>query len=305
MDHAIEQELKHWPQLNITSAILQQLGFDDMAAFEYALEQAQRLRQQFHQRTQSFGSDTLELHAATSTQASGHHYLVDLDREASTLFAILAPFISASLNYKTVYITAADQQSEEIYAHYFNLQALSQYRAHSLENMCVDIDLFDADPDFDYSNHHKKPSLINHSAGTQHDMLHYAFARACLDPACTAIYLRGNITLSTQSAAAFYSRYSIQLYCLAALDVPDLNPLHQTENIDFKKLFWKVKSQRAMEICQHMAHQNAAFISQMTKLNVEQSELLIDDLLYSEHVFEKLSVFSEFSETLTTRPCIA
>ena len=48
----------------------------------------------------------------------------------------------------------------------------------------------------------------------------------------------------------------------------------------------------------NIAFANAPLLSQQLKVALDKAEHLIDDLLYSEHIFEKLSVFGEYTETI-------
>ena len=52
------------------------------------------------------------------------------------------------------------------------------------------------------------------------------------------------------------------------------------------------------QVCQSIAQENAALVSRQFHMKLDDAEHLIDDLMYSEHLFEKLSVFGEFTETI-------
>jgi hypothetical protein len=64
-------------------------------------------------------------------------------------------------------------------------------------------------------------------------------------------------------------------------------------------LLGKKKTQSAAEICELIAETNAELLSTLNNsLSINNNLKLIQDLLYSEHILEKISVYEEFIDTI-------
>ena len=68
--------------------------------------------------------------------------------------------------------------------------------------------------------------------------------------------------------------------------------------IEFKKLLWKRKTDSVAVTCEEITLANIELVTQLSGIQHADAERLIDDLMYSEHLFEKVSVFGEFTETI-------
>jgi len=65
-----------------------------------------------------------------------------------------------------------------------------------------------------------------------------------------------------------------------------------------RKLLFKNKDEAYVQLCAHFAQMNAALVGLCDTFTTSQMTHLIDDMFYSEHIFEKLSVYSEYIQTL-------
>jgi len=64
-------------------------------------------------------------------------------------------------------------------------------------------------------------------------------------------------------------------------------------------LLGKKKTQSAAEICELIAETNAELLTTLNNsLSINNNLKLIQDLLYSEHILEKISVYEEFIDTI-------
>ena len=62
--------------------------------------------------------------------------------------------------------------------------------------------------------------------------------------------------------------------------------------------FFKNKDEAYVQLCARFAQMNAALVGLCDTFTASQMTHLIDDMFYSEHIFEKLSVYSEYIQTL-------
>ena len=69
------------------------------------------------------------------------------------------------------------------------------------------------------------------------------------------------------------------------------------EMLNTRKLLFKNKDDFQRNICTLFSHLNAKLISQAGQFSEIQAAHLIEDMFYSEHIFEKLSVYAEYMQT--------
>lgn len=65
-----------------------------------------------------------------------------------------------------------------------------------------------------------------------------------------------------------------------------------------RKLLFKNKDETYVQLCAQFAQMNAELVGLCDTFTTHQMTHLIDDMFYSEHIFEKLSVYSEYIQTL-------
>jgi len=236
-----------------SAKILQRLAIESIEEFDSLLQQNLAIR---------------------ATQQTSHQYIIQSSTLENSLSYLFTPFIQAVLNQNTVYIAPRTNIVEQVYTHYFRLDALALQNQQSILEMSLCLDLVPADF-----------NAIEFKL--------YALAKALLDPACQHIVMIGKGGLEPNIKDQLTQVFKIKV------DEISLNQQQfDVSEIDFKKLFWKRKTPELAHICQRIARENAALIGQNLHLKLKDAEHLIDDLMYSEHLFEKLSVFGEFTETI-------
>lgn len=233
--------------------LLQILGFHSIEQLNQSLQQSLILRQH---------------------ETNSHQYILQASSIGNSLSYLFSPFIGAVLNLTTVYIAQKESTLEEVYPHYFRLDAVHLEKQRSMQEMHLSLDLVADELD-------AKEFLI------------YALCRALLDSHCQHIMLVGDAGLEGIKREAFTQITHISFTEIAPIE--DSFDFHQ---IDLKKLFWKKKSDDIADVCRGIAKANAPLVSQQFNIQLDKAQHLIDDLLYGEHIFEKLSVFGEFTETI-------
>jgi len=237
-----------------SNQLLQQLGIESIDALDQALPAAAAARRQ--------------------NNAGQHYYLVQNSVSENSLSYLFAPFINAVLNLKTVYIASKQGVIEQVYPHYFQLDALALQKQQSMNDMQVSFDL-----------------LANDFEAA--DIQLYGLCKALLDEHCHQLYI-----FSEQAIEATFIAEIQALAHIEVVVIPLLQAKQDINEINFKQLFWKTKTAESSQLCRSIASTNAPLLSQLLKVKLSRAEHLIDDLLYSEHIFEKLSVFGEFTETI-------
>ena len=212
--------------------------------------------------------------AVRSAQQSSHDYIIQSSTLENSLSYLFTPFIHAVLNQNTIYIAPRQNIVEQVYAHYLHLDALELKNQQSITEMNLCLDLVPTE--FDDA-----------------EFRIYALAKALLDPACQHMTMIGQSGLNQANKEQLASLFQVQIDEILL----DQKPFNLPE-IDFKKLFWKRKTPELAQVCQSITQENAPLVSRQFHMKLNDAAHLIDDLMYSEHLFEKLSVFGEFTETI-------
>ncbi|OAL79275.1 hypothetical protein AY606_07600 [Acinetobacter sp. SFB] len=233
--------------------ILQRLGIQSLDEFDAILQQSLAVR---------------------SMQQLSHNYILQSTTLENNLSYLFTPFIHAVLNQNTIYIAPRQNIVEQVYTHYFRLDALELKNQQSIAEMNLCLDLV--------------PTGFNVV-----EFRVYALAKALLDPACQHITIIGQSGLDSYAEQKLASLFGVQIEEIS-LDQKQCN----LAEIDFKKLFWKRKTPELARVCQNITNENAPLVSRQFRMKLNDAAHLIDDLMYSEHLFEKLSVFGEFTETI-------
>lgn len=236
-----------------STKILQRLGIEFLDEFDVILQQSLAVR---------------------SAQQSSHDYIIQSSTLENSLSYLFTPFIHAVLNQNTIYIAPRQNIVEQVYAHYFRLDALELENQQSITEMNLCLDLV--------------PTEFNAA-----EFRIYALAKALLDPACQHMTMIGQSGLNPATKQQLESLFQVRIDEIL-LDHKQFN----LPEIDFKKLFWKRKTPELAQVCQSIAQENAPLVSRQFHMKLHDAAHLIDDLMYSEHLFEKLSVFGEFTETI-------
>ena len=63
------------------------------------------------------------------------------------------------------------------------------------------------------------------------------------------------------------------------------------------QLLFKNKNDKYIQLCTKFSKINAKLLKILNLYSFDQAQLLIDDMFYSEHIFEKLSVYGEYMQT--------
>ncbi len=76
----------------------------------------------------------------------------------------------------------------------------------------------------------------------------------------------------------------------------------QSEYLDINKinmlqLLFKNKNDDYIHLCTKLSKINAKLLKMLDLYSFDQAQLLVDDMFYSEHIFEKLSVYGEYMQT--------
>lgn len=201
------------------------------------------------------------------------HHVMLLDQfNPSRLSYVFSPLILSVLKHKTIFISSANAELQHVLGEYFRVEALKLNHTQALQEMDICFD------------------LATYGCSVA-DLQHYAVFKALLDPNCKRLIVIGN-ELDTALKILLES-FGIQM-----IQQKLAQQKFDLSEIEFKKLLWKRKTDPVAEVCEEITTANIELVTQLSGIQHADAERLIDDLMYSEHLFEKVSVFGEFTETI-------
>ena len=201
-------------------------------------------------------------------------YVLQQSEQTPSISYAIAPLLCSVLDHSTHYVAQAEAWLTDFYQHYFRIDALASAKAQSLNNMqlCLALSETQLSPTEFYV-----ASLL----------------QALLDPNAKKI-----VTLGQQQLIAELKQQLMAYYAVEILEIYSSFSTIELTETQTKKLFWKRKDETLAQVSQQIAYDNSPLIAKLCDLSRMDAERFIDDLMYGEHVFEKVSVLGEFSDTV-------
>lgn len=207
-------------------------------------------------------------------ETSNQLYVLQQAEQTPSISYAIAPLICSVLDYTTHYVAQAEDWLTQFYQHYFRIDALASAKVQSLNNMQICLALSDAN---------LKPL----------EFYVASLLQALMDPKAKTIVTLGQQTLISELKAQFMAYYGVRILEIDSA----FTPIALTD-AQCKKLFWKRKDEQLAQVSQQIAYDNSRLVAKLCDLSRTDAERFIDDLMYGEHVFEKVSVLGEFSDTV-------
>ena len=190
---------------------------------------------------------------------------------------LFSPFILSNLNQKVIYHTVKNEQSLSILSRYYqaNQSNLSFNFDELLDSLGLSLQLNDEEM-------------------TQEDSFYLNLINSLCNSKVSRIICitRLDINLELINLIAHFLHVQIQIITLE----------NQTEYIDINKinmlqLLFKNKNDEYIQLCTKLSKINGKLLKILDLYSLDQAQLLVDDMFYSEHIFEKLSVYGEYMQT--------
>ena len=189
---------------------------------------------------------------------------------------LFAPFIIANLNQRVMYTTPISTAVLTILNQYYQAKESLNLK---IEEVMQSLQLF--------------VDLIWHSSGEQ-DFLYRCLVKALCRSDVSHIFVITHLSLNHDQLQilADYSKVKIDV-----IRANTTKSLINDESINTNKLLFKNKDELHKSVCTLFSHLNAQLISKVGHFSQAQAAHLIEDMFYSEHIVEKLSVYGEYMQT--------
>ncbi|MGL2975830.1 hypothetical protein [Acinetobacter nosocomialis] len=206
-------------------------------------------------------------------------YLIQshIEPQQSSLAYLFSPFIFANLNKAAIYTTPATPPVLTILNKYYQADKKVVFKIDEvLESLKIYLDL----------------ELIEMGEA---DFIYLKLIKALCRSDISTVFLITHLELDLDALKELEQFLKIKIYWVK--DVKD-EGLKSVDELDMRKLLFKNKDEAYVQLCAHFAQINAALVGLCDTFTTSQMTHLIDDMFYSEHIFEKLSVYSEYMQTL-------
>jgi len=190
---------------------------------------------------------------------------------------LFSPFILANLNQKVIYHTTENKQV---------LSILSRYYQVNQSNIGLNFDeLLDSLGLF---------IQLNNEELTLENLFYTNLINSlCNSKVSKIIFITHlNINLELINLIADFLHVQIEIIALEnQAEYFDIN------KINMLQLVFKNKNDEYIQLCTKLSKINAKLLKILDLYGFDHAQLLVDDMFYSEHIFEKLSVYGEYMQT--------
>ena len=189
---------------------------------------------------------------------------------------LFAPFIIANLNQPVIYTTPISTSVLAILNQYYQAEKSINLKIEELlQSLKLYVDLVE------------QPKK-------EEDFVFRAMIKALCRTDISHLFLITHLAVNHDQIQILQDYLKIKIdviYCDKAQSIVN------DERINTSKLFFKNKDEFHKNICALFADLNAQLVAQIGQFSQKQATHLIEDMFYSEHIFEKLSVYAEYMQT--------
>lgn len=189
---------------------------------------------------------------------------------------LFAPFIIANLNQSVIYTTPVVPSVLAILNRYFQAEKSVNLKIEQvLHSLKLYIDLVD-------------------SPKTEEDFLFRCLVKALCRTDIFHIFLVTHLPIDLTQVKILEHYFDVKINVIHA---DKTESMLNDELINTRKLLFKHKDEWHKKLCILFAQLNAPLIAEIGQFSQAQAAHLIEDMFYSEHIFEKLSVYAEYMQT--------
>ncbi len=206
-------------------------------------------------------------------------YLIQshIEPQQSSVAYLFSPFIFANLNKPAIYTTPATVPVLSILNKYYQADKKVLFKVDEvLESLKIYIDLELAE--------------LN-----EVEFIYLSLIKALCRSDLSTVFLITSLDIDVEHLEALEQFLKVKIYWIKMTKDKDLKNFN---SLEMRKLLFKNKDETYVQLCAQFAQMNAKLVGLCDTFTTHQMTHLIDDMFYSEHIFEKLSVYSEYMQTL-------
>lgn len=199
--------------------------------------------------------------------------IVENDNNLAYLFA---PFMIANLNQPVIYTTPVSSSVLKILNQYYQAEKSVNLK---IEDVIHSLKLY--------------IELVDYAKAEQ-DFLFRCLVKALCRTDVFHIFLVTHLSLDQQQIQILEDYFDVKIDVIDADRSPSML---NDELINTRKLLFKNKDEAHKTLCTVFSSLNANLVAKIGQFSPAQAAHLIEDMFYSEHIFEKLSVYAEYMQT--------
>lgn len=206
-------------------------------------------------------------------------YLIQshIEPQQSSVAYLFSPFIFANLNKAAIYTTPATTPVLSILNKYYQAEKKALFKVDDvLDSLKIYIDL--------------ELTELN-----EVEFIYLSLIKALCRSDLSTVFLITSLDVDVEHLEALEQFLKVKIYWIKTTKDDDLKNLN---SLEMRKLLFKNKDETYVKLCAKFAQMNAELAGLCDTFTTPQMTHLIDDMFYSEHIFEKLSVYSEYMQTL-------
>ena len=253
-------------KLNIISELIMQQGISpqlgNLLALHYVNLEATLLRAKV---LREFSIDKVQYIAQSAIQT-----------EQASLGYLFAPFILANLNQNVIYHSPATPTVLNILNRYYQAEHIPAVKTEDvLTALGLYLDL-------------KTPDL------NAVDFFYFSLIKALCRSDVSRIFLMTDLMIDQEKLAEIELYFGVSVHYIA---IHNQDRIMDVQAFNMQKLLFKKKDDQYVALCGKFAQMNAQLLRCYGSYTEAQATHLVDDMFYSEHIYEKLSVYAEYMQT--------
>jgi len=194
----------------------------------------------------------------------------------NNLAYLFAPFMIANLNQPVIYTTPVSSSVLKILNQYYQADKSVNLKIEDvIHSMKLYIELVD-------------------DAKVEQDFLFRCLVKALCRTDVFHIFLITHLSLDQQQIQILEDYFDVKIDVIHADSRPSML---NDELINTRRLLFKNKDEAHKTLCTLFSGLNANLVAKIGQFSPAQAAHLIEDMFYSEHIFEKLSVYAEYMQT--------
>ncbi|KAF1025036.1 MAG: hypothetical protein GAK29_02205 [Acinetobacter bereziniae] len=195
---------------------------------------------------------------------------------------LFSPFILANLNQTVVYTTPLTDFVHSFFKPYYHIEKtinLTEKDETVLESLNLRLDFYDQ--------------------GLQkRDFICFQLFKALTQSEVHCIFLISDHPIDINGLYEIECFFRIRIFLIRPQDHQQQCILqYQAEHLNMQQLLFKYKDAAHIALCREFSEINAKILHLLRLYDLSRAQNLVEDMFYSEHIYEKLSVYAEYMQT--------
>ena len=203
----------------------------------------------------------------------------------SELAYLFSPFILSNLNQTVIYSTPLTDQVSQILKTYYQVEKTLNLK-HMDENALTNLNLFLDFHDAQYSDE---------------EFVFVQLLNALMQAEVSNIFLIIDQQINIDDLAEIENFFNVRIFQIQPNKTKNIlneNVANIQSSLDMQQLLFKRKDEFHVFLSRQFAEINAEILCLLEMYDYGVAVDLVEDMFYSEHIYEKLSVYSEYMQTI-------